>query len=132
MEIPRAEIAHAMEAATAATSSNANLAEEPDDDVRTLAKPEMEVDIDDAGHENQPDEEQQDPDANENQDEVAERRLYFSKRTSISSTLFLPKQQWRCKYRTIPKFRTRTASTPNLFPSHTRPTSFCNVRTCRG
>ena len=79
-----------MEAATAATSSNANLAEEPDDDVRTLAEPEMEVDIDDAGYENQPDEEQQDPDANENQEEVAERRLYFSKRTSISSTLQVP------------------------------------------
>ncbi|CAE7335171.1 hypothetical protein AK812_SmicGene25750 [Symbiodinium microadriaticum] len=87
LEVPRDDIAHVMEAATAAASSNANQAEKPDDDARTMAEPEMEIDNDDMVDENELDEEQQDPDANESQDEVAERRPQLPTGTTSTSTV---------------------------------------------
>ena len=132
LEVPRDDIAHVMEAATAAASSNANQAEKPDDDARTMAEPEMEIDNDDMVDENELDEEQQDPDANESQDEVAERRpiLLQGNVHIIDPTLL--KQECLCMCRTTPTLRTRTAMTQSLFPSRTGLISWCNACTSRG
>ena len=75
LEVPREEIAHAMEAATAATSTHTTVQEDEGDEAMTTVEPEMEIDMADMVDEAEPDERQQeDSDEDEDQEEIAERR----------------------------------------------------------